>query len=106
MGQILECRICSPLSDEWDIKLALERKLPLLRWQEGDSSWDKVRVWSKCPETSITVYRYESPGPFQLTIDLERQEGDFEHDSRELRDQVLEALTAGSGSRSNHSQLP
>ncbi len=88
----MECRICSPLSDEWDIKLALERKLPLLRWQEGDSSWDKVRVWGEGSETSITVYRYESPGPFQLTIDLERQEADCERASQELRDQVVEAL--------------
>jgi hypothetical protein len=73
-------------------KLALERKLPVLRWQEGDSSWDKVRVWGKGPGTSVTVFRYESPGPFRLTIELERQEADFEHAFKELRDEVVEAL--------------
>jgi hypothetical protein len=90
---MFECRICSPLSDEHAIRLALEKKLPLMQWDEGDSSWDKVRVSGNNAQASITVYRYESPGPFQLTIVLEKGTvANLEQTYHELRGQVLEAL--------------
>jgi hypothetical protein len=65
-----------------------------MQWDEGDSSWDKVRVSGKSPRSTVTIYRYESPGPFQLTIAFQKQdeEEDLEHAYRELRDQVLDAL--------------
>ncbi len=65
-----------------------------MQWDQGDSSWDKVRVSGKSPRSTVTIYRYESPGPFQLTMVFQQQEEeeDLEYASRELRDQVLDAL--------------
>ncbi len=83
----------SPQSDEWVMKNLLQAKLPFLKWEEGDSSWDKIRVWGQDAQTMIRVYRYESPGPFKLTIALEQQEGsEIEQSYLELRDKVLSAL--------------
>jgi hypothetical protein len=92
--KVFECRICSPLSSESAIRSTLEIKLPFMRWDEGDSSWDKVRVSGKNPRSTVTIYRYESPGPFQLTIVFQQheEEEDLEDAYRELRDQVLKAL--------------
>lgn len=66
----LECRIClTPQWDEGQIRFALAKALPSLSWSEGDSSWDKIRVSGTAPNGDyVLVYRYESPGPFDLTI--------------------------------------
>jgi hypothetical protein len=78
---------------ESGIRMALERTLPSLRWEEGDSSWDKIRVWGTGPGIMIRVYRYEEPGPFDLTITIK---GPQNEETREtylaLRDKVLQAL--------------
>ena len=92
--KIFKCRICSPLDSDAGIRSTLETKLPFMQWHEGDSSWDKVRVSGKDPRSTVTIYRYESPGPFQLTIafDQRDEQEDLERAYRDLRDQVLEAL--------------
>src|ERR1700683_4993515 len=41
------CRICIPREDESAIRTGLQKALPALRWSEGDSSWDKIRVWGE-----------------------------------------------------------
>jgi hypothetical protein len=82
-----ECRICCPLPDESAIRTALEKGLPSLLWEEGDSSWDKIRVSGTGADVTVGIYRYESPGPFRLTIALQKG-GDLE----EWRDRVLAAL--------------
>ena len=66
-----------------------------MQWEEGDSSYDKVRVWGESPRATIRVYRYESPGPFELTIVVQRSgDEDVEQVYRALRDKVLTALNA------------
>jgi len=90
-----ECRICIPHEDESAIRTSLQQALPSLRWEEGDSSWDKVRVWGESPDERISVYRYESPGPFRLLIRLQtRHEADVEEEYRAVLDKVLVALDA------------
>lgn len=48
----------------------------------------------KSPGATVTIYRYESPGPFQLTIGFQQyaEEEDLADAYRELRDRVLKAL--------------
>lgn len=72
----------------------LQKALPSLQWGEGDSSWDKVRVWGQSPAATVRVYRYESPGPFRLTIRLAPEAADVEEEYRAIRDKVLLALDA------------
>ncbi len=93
--QEFRCRICIPIDDEHDIFTRLQKALPALRWSEGDSSWDKIRVWGETTDVMVRVYRYESPGPFDLTIRIRTPEGDgAESEYHALRDKVLGALDA------------
>ena len=95
MERKFECEIDIPLADESDIRQRLQRAFPSMKWEEGDSSWDKIRVWGENPELFIGVYRYESPGSFRLRIYLrtpETSSGDGEHLA--IRDKVLLALRA------------
>ena len=95
MERKFECRICISDSSESAISLALEKALPAMQWEEGDSVWDKIRVWGKGPDATVRIYRYESPGPFNLTIILETPEGtDAEEAYLALRGRVLRALNA------------
>src|SRR5438876_478421 len=71
--QVFTCRVCLPTDSESSIRMALEKAFPAMQWDEGDSFWDKVRVWGKDADRSIQIYRYESPGPFSLTITFMRQ---------------------------------
>lgn len=88
-----KCRVCLAASSESAIRLALEKALPSMQWEEGDSSWDKIRVWGEGPDATIGVYRYEGPGPFNLTIILKAPEGtDAEKAYLAMRDRVLLAL--------------
>ena len=89
------CRICIPLDDEDDILHRLQNALPAFRWREGDSSWDKIRVWGETSDAAVRVYRYESPGPFDLTIRI-RTPGaaGARNEYHALRDKVLVALAA------------
>jgi len=65
-----------------------------MQWEEGDSYWDKIRVWGEGPDAEIRIYRYESPGPFALTITIKAEEGaDAETAYLSLRDKVLHALS-------------
>ena len=90
-----ECQICTSLDDESAIMHRLQEALPSLQWGEGDSSWDKVRVAGHSAVATASVYRYESPGPFKLTIRLRVTEGvDIEEEYRALREKVLLALDA------------
>lgn len=90
-----KCRICIPLDDEHTIFTRLREALPALRWGEGDSSWDKIRVWGESTDVMVRVYRYESPGPFDLTLRFRTLAGaSAEREYRALRDQVLAALSA------------
>jgi hypothetical protein len=90
------CQICIPLDDEHDIFNRLRNALPALRWGEGDSSWDKIRVWGEATDVTVRVYRYESPGPFDLTIRIRKPGGDgAESEYHALREKVLVALNAG-----------
>jgi hypothetical protein len=90
-----ECLICTSQEDESAIRIRLEKALPSLRWGEGDSSWDKVRVVGHSAVATVSVYRYESPGPFRLTISLQTPEASgVEEEYRALRDKVLLALDA------------
>jgi hypothetical protein len=91
--QVFKCRICLPTEDESNIRHALEKALPSMRWHEGDSSWDKVRVWGEGPDATVRIYRYEGPGPFDLTVTLKTPEGtDAEQACLALRDRVVLAL--------------
>lgn len=91
--QKFECRICVPSSSESNIRRALERALPSMRWEEGDSSWDKINVWGEGPRAAIGVSRYEKPGPFDLTIIIKAPKGrDSEKAYLALREKVLRAL--------------
>jgi hypothetical protein len=76
------------------IATRLQEALPLFHWREGDSSWDKVRVWGHSLAATVKVYRYESPGPFKLTISLAPEAADVEEEYRTVRDKVLVALDA------------
>jgi hypothetical protein len=90
-----ECRISIRLEDEDDICRKLHKALPALKWQAGDSSWDKIRVWGQTADVFVRVYRYEEPGPFSLTVRLRRPEGSSaESEYHALRDTVLLALEA------------
>jgi hypothetical protein len=60
-----------------------------MSWGEGDSSYDKVRGWGKSADSSISIYRYEAPGPFRLTI-----EAPSDDECEALHDRVLLALNA------------
>jgi hypothetical protein len=89
------CRICIPIDEEHDIFTRLRKALPALRWSEGDSSWDKIRVWGETTDIMVRVHRHESPGPFDLTIRIRTQGGaGAEREYHALRDQVLVALDA------------
>ena len=85
----LTCRICIPVQDESAIRDALAKAIPALQWEEGDSSYDKIRVWGASGGVTVRIYRYESPGPFQLTVAAASPAV-----SLALHDQVLEALHA------------
>jgi hypothetical protein len=90
-----ECRICIPRNDEDYICEQLRKALPALRWETGDSSWDKIRVWGQTADIFVRVYRYESPGPFLLTVRLGTPEASSaESEFHALRDTVLAALDA------------
>jgi HEAT repeat protein len=97
MEREFQCAICMN-SGESAIRAALQKAFPSLQWNEGDSSWDKVRVWGTNEEGMIAlirVYRYEEPGPFKLTIRLRipvRIDADEAY--RDLREQILQALGA------------
>jgi hypothetical protein len=89
-----ECRICFEASES-AIRSKLEKALPSLQWEEGDSSWDKIRVWGTSPDTFISVFRYEGPGPFKLRIRVPTLEGiDTEQTYIALREKVLTAINA------------
>jgi hypothetical protein len=89
------CRICIPLDDEHDIFNRLRTALPALHWGEGDSSWDKIRVWGETTDVLVRVYRYESPGSFDLMIRIRPPGGtDAEREYHSLRERVLVALNA------------
>jgi hypothetical protein len=93
--QEFRCRLCIPLDDEHGIFTRLRTALPALRWGEGDSSWDKIRVWGEAADVMVRVYRYESPGPFDLTIRIGTPGGvGAEREYHALRDKVLVALNA------------
>jgi hypothetical protein len=85
----LTIRICIPAREESAVRDALAQALPELQWEEGDSSYDKIRVWGAARDVAIRLYRYESPGPFQLTVTAASPS-----ESLALRDRVLEALHA------------
>jgi hypothetical protein len=88
-----ECQIDIPYQNEDVICDKLRRASPALRWQTGDSSWDKIRVWGQAAGVFVRVYRYEEPGPFDLTVRLRTPEGaDAESRYHALRDTVLVAL--------------
>jgi hypothetical protein len=90
-----KCRISTDLDDEFEIMKKLAKALPELRWDEGDSSWDKVRVWGEGADTWVRVYRYESPGPFELTVRLPIEGATPVEDRYEaIREKVLAALQA------------
>jgi hypothetical protein len=89
-----ECLICTCLDDESVIMTRLQEALPSFHWGEGDSTWDKVRVWGHSPAATVKVYRYESPGPFKLTIRLAPEAADVDEEYRSIRDKVLVALEA------------
>jgi hypothetical protein len=90
-----ECQICTSQEDESAIRIRLEKALPSFQWGEGDSSWDKVRVVGHSAVAMVSVYRYEGPGPFRLTIRLRAPEAaGVEEEYRAVRDKVLLALDA------------
>jgi hypothetical protein len=87
--------IRSGLDDEGKIRDALERKLPELVWEDGDSYWDKVRVWGTGEGVKVRVYRYESPGPFALTVTVEADgAGEADRKLAAMRNAVAAALGA------------
>jgi hypothetical protein len=85
------CQILMDLDSEVDIRGKLREAFPDIRWQEGDSSWEKVRVWGESGDAHIRVYRHESPGPFELMIRLPTADDDR---FVAMRDRVLAALKA------------
>lgn len=90
-----KCQISTGLEDEFEIMNKLMKALPALRWNEGDSSWDKVRVWGEDADTWVRVYRYESPGPFDLTVRLAIEGATpVEQRHEAIREKVLAALHA------------
>src|SRR5262249_23814721 len=89
-----ECLIDIPLDEESHIYYTLVEKLPSMQWEEGDSSWDKVRVWATGGRTRIRIFRYEGPGPFRLTITFQQPEPNVDQAYLALRDRLLEALDA------------
>jgi len=97
MERAFQCAICMN-SSESVIRARLEETFPSLQWNEGDSSWDKVRVWGTSEEglvAWIRVYRYEEPGPFQLTVQLRASScSNVEEAYHDLREQILQALGA------------
>jgi hypothetical protein len=93
--QEFRCQLCIPLEDEHDILTRLRSALPMLRWSEGDSSWDKIRVCGETADLMVRVYRYESSGPFDLTVRIQITGGaDADKEYQALRDKVLAALNA------------
>ncbi len=89
-----ECRICIG-SSESAIRQALKRALPSMRWEEGDSSWDKINVSGDGQNALIVVHRYEEPGPFTLSITIKTPGGASAKKAYlALRDKVLQALRA------------
>jgi hypothetical protein len=93
--QEFRCRLCIPLEDEHDILTRLRTALPVLRWSEGDSSWDKIRVWGETADLMVHVYRHENPGPFELTIRIQMTGGaGADKEYHALRDKVFAALNA------------
>jgi hypothetical protein len=89
MLQVFECRVCLALDDESAIWSALQKAFPAIEWSESDSSWDKIRVTGKGKDWTVRIYRYESPGPFLLTITLARG---GEAECAALRAQMLSVL--------------
>jgi hypothetical protein len=99
MAEITErefgCRISIRLEDEDDICRKLRKALPALKWQTGDSEWDKIRVWGETADVFVRVYRYEEPGLFLLTVRLKTPDAaSAEREYHVLRDTVLLALEA------------
>lgn len=93
MERKFECRIClGGAAGQSGILHDLQRAFPAMQWSEGDSSWDKIRVSGKEPSASVRVFRYEEPGPFDLTIGVDAAETDLEPAYLALRDRVLAAL--------------
>jgi hypothetical protein len=87
-----ECRIRIGTSES-AIRQALRRALPSMRWEEGDSSWDKINVSGEGPGALIVVHRYEEPGPFTLSITVKTRRGTgAEKAYLALLDKVLRAL--------------
>lgn len=92
------CQIRFAEMDEGEIRSALERALPEMLWEEGDSVWDKILVSGQSVVASVRVFRYEDPGPFELKITLRLPEGaDAQQASFALRARVLRALNATTG---------
>jgi hypothetical protein len=90
-----KCRISTELDDEFEIMKKLMKTLPAWHWEEGDSSWDKVRVWGEGADAWVRVYRYESPGPFDLTVRLPVAGASaIEERYEAIREKVLETLQA------------
>ena len=96
--QEFECKICGLIESESAIRSSLEKTFPSLRWEEGDSSWDKIRVWGEGQKGDIDfirIYRYESPGAFDLTVRLRVADGvDGEQEYLKIRQRLLDALGA------------
>jgi hypothetical protein len=94
--QEFECKICGFCESESSISRSLEEAFPSLKWEEGDSAWDKIRVIGKSRNgnlAGIFVYRYEGPGAFRLTIRLRIPDGaDGEQEYLAVRQKVLQAL--------------
>ena len=64
-----------------------------MRWEEGDSSWDKINVSGDGRDALIVVHRYEEPGPFTLSITIKNRPGASAKKAYlVLRDKVLRAL--------------
>jgi hypothetical protein len=90
-----DCWIDIPLDDEDFISGALRKAFPSLQWQEGDSSWDKIRVWGEGPDLFVSIYRYEGPGLFRLRIRfLPANPNDPREEFYALREKVCVALRA------------
>jgi len=94
--QEFECKFYSLVEDESAIRRSLEKSFPSLHFEEGDSFWDKIRVWGVRQDGNIAlirVYRYEGPGAFELTVRLRIPDGaNGEREYAHIRQQVLQAL--------------
>ncbi len=90
-AMVLKWLIESHHDDEFAMANCLAAAVPELKWDEGDSSWDKVRVWGESREGAasphVRVSRYEAPGPFELFVRAENEEACLA-----LRDRVITAL--------------